>query len=303
MLFIDTHIHVSDISPSGDVRDDLLTDLLDVLDRSDHDLRFIISNELPHVRRMADDPAAMMKGNRLIHDLVQRAPDRLYGSCTINPDFPDESLRVMETCFEEWGFVQLGEMLPYIMGFRMDSDASERCVRAAVDYGVPVQVHTGTYWCKGYENSTDGMDHLRDLLHCMDRVPEANYIMAHAIGCGPTPAYVPWAHMFLDTLAGVFGAHPRNLWLEIRDFHQADILQRALRDVPADRLLTGTDWTTRFGPPFPAYGTVFNTPEQENPFPPTVDSFVSFLRDSGADEETIAKIAHENAMGLCGIEA
>jgi hypothetical protein len=47
-----------------------------------------------------------------------RAPNRLYGSCTVNPNHLQESLRVMDRCFGEWAFVQLGEMLQYAMGFR-----------------------------------------------------------------------------------------------------------------------------------------------------------------------------------------
>lgn len=299
--WIDCHIHVSDIGPDGKRRQRMLEDLLEVLDRCDADLRFIISCDFPYITNMVRDPEAMLVGNRFIYDLIRRAPNRLYGGCIINPNFLEESLRVMKVCFEEWGFVMLGEMLQSAMKYRMDSDAGEKVVRLAVKYDVPVQVHLGTYWHAKYHRRGDtsglGIDHIGDLLGIAERVPEAKYILAHAIGCGPTPDFIPWADMYLDVIQGNFATYPRNFWIEIRDF-QCKGLRRTLSEVPIDRLLAGTDWTTRIGPPFQSYGTMFAVEEAKNPFPPKVSSFINFLRQAGANEEAIARIAFENARDL-----
>ena len=128
-------------------------------------------------------------------------------------------------------------------------------------------------------------------------VPEARYILAHAIGVEPGPEFVPWAGMFLDTLKGLFPAYPDNFYVEIRDF-QSPALKRTLDEVPVTRILSGTDWTTRVGPPFQPYGTMFGVTEEENPFPTRVKSFVQFLRDAGASEADIARIGCENAREL-----
>jgi hypothetical protein len=119
--WMDTHIHVSAVGPEGMRRERLLEDLLDVLDRCDADLRWVINLDGAEMFRMAHDPKGVYEGSRLIHDLVRRAPDRLYGSCMINPHFLDESLRTMDACFGQWGFVQLGEMVQYVMDYRMDT--------------------------------------------------------------------------------------------------------------------------------------------------------------------------------------
>ena len=66
--------------------------------------------------------------------------------------------------------------------------------------------------------------------------PEARYILAHAIGVGPGPEFVPWAGMFLDTLKGLFPAYPDNFYVEIRDF-QSPALKRTLDEVPVTRIL------------------------------------------------------------------
>ncbi|OGV65407.1 MAG: hypothetical protein A3K18_32330 [Lentisphaerae bacterium RIFOXYA12_64_32] len=302
--WIDTHIHVSDIGRDGARRENMLDDLLSVLDRCDADLRFVISCDGPYTSQIIRGAEGMMTANRFVYDLVRRAPGRLYGSCTINPNFLDESLRVMDRCFGEWGFVQLGEMLQYMMNYRMDSDAGEKVVRHAVKYGVPVQVHLGTYcWPKRQggryrdETSGDGIFHISDLLGIAQRVPEAKYILAHAIGCGPTPDYIPWADMFLDVIQGSYDTYPDNFWIEIRDF-QCKALRRTIREVPSNRLLAGTDWVTRVGPPFQPYGTMFDVKAAENPFPAKVASFVRFLRAAGATTADIQRIGAANAMEL-----
>lgn len=297
MLWIDTHIHVSDVGPDGSPRPNMLADLLSVLDRCDADLRFIISCDGHYNSLVKQRPDGMMIANRMIHELCRQAPNRLFGSCIVNPNFLPESLAMMEVAFGEWGFVQLGEMLQYMLDFRMDSDATEQVVRRAVSFDVPVQVHLGTYWGPNAGPSVDGMGQMEDLLGIARRVPEAKYILAHAIGCADTKRFIPWADWFLDVLAGVFDEYPHNFWVEIRDFH-CKALPRAVREVPRDRLLSGTDWTTRVGPPFQSYGTMFGVAEADNPFPPQVASFVGFLQAAGADEDTIACIAHRNAAQL-----
>jgi len=301
MIWIDTHIHVSDIGRDQSSRERLLEDLLDVLGRCHEDLRLVISCDFPYIGRIASDPELMLPANRMIHELVATAPGRLFGACMVNPNFLDASLRCMDVCFGEWGFVMLGEMLPYSMKYVMDSDNAERVVQHALDFDAPVQVHLGTYWHRDFAGSCDGMDHMRDLLRCVQRVPSAKYILAHAIGCGATPEYVPWADMFLDTIQAYFPEYPDNFWIEIRDFH-APGLKRTVADVPSSRLLAGTDWTTRVGPPFQSYGTMFDVAEAENPFPPGAGSMMNFMTEAGATEQAVAEVAFRNAQHLLKLD-
>ncbi len=296
-LWIDTHIHISDLGHNGTRRERLADDLAELLDRCDADLRFVVSCDGPYLGWVKQSPEQMVAANQMVYEVTRRLPGRVFGACMVNANFRDAALDLMDRAFGEWGFVMLGEMLQYSHDYWMDSDDTEALVRRAVRWDVPVQVHLGTYWHKQHTGSTDGMDHLRDLLRANDRVPEAKWILAHAIGCGPRPEFVSWANMFLDTLAGVFTSYPRNFWVEIRDF-QAPAVPRTLAEVPADRILAGTDWTTRIGPPFQNYGTMFDVAEDANPFPPCVESFVGFLRQGGANDETIEQIGSRNAIEL-----
>jgi predicted TIM-barrel fold metal-dependent hydrolase len=297
--WIDTHIHICDIGVDGRKRERMLEDLLDVLDRCDADLRFVISVDGTCVTQANANPATMMSANRMLYDLCRSAPGRLYGSCWVNPNFPDEALRVMKICFEEWHFVQLGELWPHSQKFRMNDRSTEKVVRLAAEYDVPVHVHLGTWWCKGAVpgDAMDGMNQMGDLLNVAERVPQAKYILAHAIGSARRPECISWANMYLDTLKGLFPKFPENFWVEICNF-QCPAVQRAIREIPVTRLLSGTDWKNIIGPPFQSYGTLFGYLEKDNPFPPKVGSFVEFLLKAGATEADIARIGYENAREL-----
>lgn len=207
LTWIDTHCHVSAWGQDGRHRPGLLSDLLAVLDRAEANLRMVISLDAGvELTRMMEEPDGVLEGNRLIHQLTHRAPHRLYGSCTVNPHFLDASLRAMDICFDLWGFVQLGEMLQYIMRYEMNSDAVERLVRHAMGFGVPIQVHVSTSnACQ--DLSCNGIMHLTDLMGLIDRVPEANYILAHAIGtqAGDPPVI----ERYLDLINEHFGRLPR----------------------------------------------------------------------------------------------
>lgn len=294
LTWIDTHVHVSRISPDGSPRPNLLADLLAVLDADPADLRLVISPDSADLARIIHEPDGQLHGARFIHDLVQQAPDRLYGACCINPHYPDQALQAMDLCFGEWGFPLFGEMLQYMMDYRMNSPEVERLVRRAAEFDVPVQVHIST------SNSAQGPfasgnEELADLCDLVDRVPEAKYILAHFVGTDKLP---PVVDGYLDDLERRYGGFPKNMWAEIRDFSSPGVAS-ALQRIPHDRLLAGTDWVTRTGPPFPPYGVLFPaTSAADNPYEPSVPAMAELLQQHGANEETVTMIAHRNAAEL-----
>jgi predicted TIM-barrel fold metal-dependent hydrolase len=112
----------------------------------------------------------------------------------------------------------------------------------------------------------------------------------------------PVVDQYLDFIDERYGSFPGNSWVEIRDFDSPGV-RSALDRVPADRLLAGTDWVTRAGPPFLPYGCIFGVQRPEdNPYPPKVETMIRFLRDAGADEQTVEGIGHRNAAELLGID-
>ena len=296
--WIDTHIHVSDRSDDGAFRPNLIDDILAVLDGADAGLRFVISPDGYWNDIVRDEPDGAHRANTFIHELTEQAPGRLYGSCIVNPNFLEQSLRTMAVCFEEWGFVQLGEMLQYMFDFKMDSDATECVLRHAVDYDVPVQVHISTSNRRTHPSSF-GREQMLDLFGAVRRIPEAKYILAHAVGSPRDDP--PVVDEYLDLVESEYGAWPDNFWMEIADFSSPG-LKSALARVPHTRLIAGTDWTTRAGPPFLPYGTKFGVASAEdNPFPPRIASLIGFLKEAGASDDVITRIGSHNASELLHI--
>jgi predicted TIM-barrel fold metal-dependent hydrolase len=298
MKWFDGNIHVSNYGPDGTKRQDILPHLLNVLDRSEVDLHFIISCDDPYYTRMMHDGDQILEANRFIHDLVNRASDRLYGSCMVNPNFPDESLKAMRICFGEWGFVQLGEMLQYIHGYRMNSDNVEKISRLAVHYEVPIQVHVSTSNVRQPEQPAEkpGTEQMLDLLGAAERVPEAKYIVAHAVGTQKDNP--PVVDEYLTMMEEKYGKFPDNFWMEIAHFNSPGV-KSVLRKAPTNRLLAGTDWTTRIGPPFLPYGMIFGTRKlEDNPYPPSVGAMIDLLKKAGANDTDVERIGYQNACEL-----
>ena len=124
-------------------------------------------------------------------------------------------------------------------------------------------------------------------------------MLAHLVG---TPqADPPVVDGYLDMIEKEYGAFPDFFWAEIREVSSPGV-KSVIERVPHDLLLAGTDWTTRSGPPFPPYGTVFGTGKREdNPYFPSVPTMMELLAQAGADDETVQKIAYLNARELYGL--
>jgi hypothetical protein len=300
MRWIDTHVHISGVSPDGSLRKNLAHDLATVIDASGADLRFVASCDGgAEYQEMMARPEGVMAGARFIRGVVEQLPGRMHGACMVNPHFLDASLEVMDVCFGQWGFVVFGEMLQYMMDYRMDSDPVERLVRKAGEFDVPVHVHISTS-NSAQGSFTSGTEELLDFLRLVQRVPEAKYILAHFVGSPRSNPTV--VEGYLDIIERDLGGWPANFWAEIMHFHSPGV-PVALARIPNDRLIAGTDWVSRPGPPFLPYGIVFGvqSPEQ-NPYPPSVASYAGFLIAAGASPETVQGIAVDNAARLLKLD-
>ncbi len=298
LIWLDTHAHVSGYSPEGRPREALAKHLQEVLDREPEvELRFVLSPDGVELERLRAEPEGQFRAAQFISQLVQQLPGRVYGACCVNPHYLDEALRTMDWCMENGGFCLVGELLQYMLDFRLNSPAVERIVRQAQQGGLPVHVHIST--SNSPQGSfSSGEEELEDFCALYERVPQARYILAHFVGTLKQP---PVVERYLDLLESRFGCFPDNVWVEIRDFHSPGV-PIALARIPQSRLLCGTDWLTRVGPPFLPYGVVFGVSSvAENPYPPKVASLMAFLRQAGASEDTIRLIAWENARQLLAL--
>ncbi len=226
-------------SENGTPRVNLAGDLLAVLDGAQADLRFVVSPYLgPEMDAMIAGPEGVEAASQFIHRTVCAVPGRLYGACMVNPHFLDASLKTMDRCFGEWGFVLLGEMLQYIMHYRMDSAPVRRLVEQAAAFDAPVQVHISTS-NRAQGRFASGVEELEDFLNLAERVPEARYLLAHLVGSPKDDP--PVIATYLDIIEKRLGGWPENFWAEIIRFHSPGV-PVALARIPHEKLRAGTDW-------------------------------------------------------------
>ncbi len=290
-VWIDSHIHIRGYSPERGPRDFPIEAVTEVLERDPDHLVWVISHSFPETNAITEDPATGLRwSNEGQYRLVQEAPPgRVFGSLAIHPDAVKESREEIDLFGGERGFVQVGEILGYAMGFALDSPEMIEIAKHAAELGLPLQCHC----------STSGQpfgNQIRQTIRLAQEVPEAKIIAAHALGGGNS-----WMHI---TAAEVyFAMGGENLWLEIRDFNTREYLRAAVERLGAERLIAGTDWIARDDPPFPPYGILFpQTDVNEMPYPSCVASLAGFLREAGCTEEDVDRIACRNSIELFGLE-
>ncbi|MGM0493496.1 MAG: amidohydrolase family protein [Armatimonadota bacterium] len=290
-LWIDSHIHIRGWSDDGGGESGFdIDDIFRVMDADAAHLVWIISYSFPGIRALNDDPAeGVPKTNEGQLRLVQDAPaGRIFGSVAVHPGAIEASLEAIDIYAGEHGFVQVGEVLGYSMGFELDSQAMVKIARKAAEHDIPVQCHCST------AGQPQG-EQMRQTINLARMVPEAKIIAAHAIG--GTNSYT---HITAAEVYAMMGGE--NLWLEIRDFNNREWVREAVERLGSERLIAGTDWIARGTPPFPPYGILFPLEDtDEMPYPCSVASLEGFLRESGCDDEDVANIAARNSIDLFGL--
>jgi len=123
------------------------------------------------------------RGNDFVFTAAERFPDRLIPACTVNPWYGEEGTAELERCVGRGAKMLV--LHPTLQGFLINDDLADPLIEKAVEYGLPVYVHTGPHlygapW---------------QLIDCAMRHPEGRFIMGHA---GATDFWndVPYAGKF-----------------------------------------------------------------------------------------------------------
>lgn len=288
-LWIDAHVHVYADLSSGRPEFDA-ENLFAVMDADPAHLVWILTNARPDYGQLRRCPADFVRlTNEAQLELVaQLPPGRAFGSIAVHPGAVSESMRAIEVYATEHGFVQVGEILGYALGFDLDSPEMIEIARHAAHFGLPLQCHCST------SGQPEG-EQFFQAVNLARQVPEAKVIAAHAIGGTNSWMHITGAQIYYAT----GGA---NLWLEIRDFNTRSYLRAAVRRLGADRLIVGTDWIGRSKEPYLPYGVLFNTKLEEMPYPCSSSSLAGFLREAGCNEAEIDLMAAGNSVRLFGLE-
>jgi predicted TIM-barrel fold metal-dependent hydrolase len=157
-------------------------------------------------------------GNREVAKYVDRYQGRFRGSCVITPFRIDEALREIEYCRKELGFVWLGEFCNYMTGYAYRTPEWAEVMKLAAKLNLVIQIHTNT----------------AEMQYLAENFPEATIVFPHLGGSRD------------DIFARIaIVARHKNTHIELSGsgHERVGIIEKAVAEIGADRVLYGSDFT------------------------------------------------------------
>jgi predicted TIM-barrel fold metal-dependent hydrolase len=190
-------------------------DFIAYLDKTGVD-RGIINSQRSYDPR----PSEFIAGNREVARFVEKNKGRFMGACVVNPLFIEESLRELETCHNELGFIWTGELCNYMIPFDYKIKEFDLLVEQVKKLNMVLALHT-----EGEE-----------IHYIADRFPDATIAFAHF---GDDRE---WETVFkrIDTVA----KNP-NFYLDTSGYghDRVGVLEYAVEKIGPDRILFGSDFS------------------------------------------------------------
>lgn len=112
------------------------------------------------------EPKPLATDNEGMYAQIKSDP-RFVGIASINPHLGAEGAALLRRALSEWGFRGL-KLMPVHYAFRAASGAADHLLQAAREYGVPVTIHSGNFFC-----------HPLEIAQMARRFPEVSFIMDH----------------------------------------------------------------------------------------------------------------------------
>ena len=168
----------------------------------------------------AKTPAEFIAGNREVARYAEKYKGRFLGACVVNPLYIDESLREIEDCRKQLGFVWVGELCNYMAPFEYTIKEFQMLVEQVVKLNMVLDVHT----------------ELEEMEYIIQKFPQATIVFPH-FGDGHE-----YEHIFkrIDAVA----AHP-NTYLDTSGYghDRVGMLEYAVKTIGPDRVLFGSDFS------------------------------------------------------------
>ncbi len=166
----------------------------------------------------AQTPEDYRNGNREVAKYVERYKGKFRGSCVITPFRIDEALREIEHCHKQHGFVWLGEFCNYMTGYKYETPEWAEVMKLATQLKLVLQIHTNT----------------REMRYLAENFPAAKIVFPH-LGASRDDIYAR---------IEIVAKH-KNTCIELSGsgIERVGILEKAVKDIGADRVLYGSDFT------------------------------------------------------------
>lgn len=179
----------------------------------------------------ADTPEGIRANNDMVLDAMRDYPDRILGSCYVNPGWQKEALAEIDRCVDQ-GMVMVGEVYhDYRITDPVHFPLIERCIELDIPYLMHAVPHLG-YWGAGHQliggQPTTSTAH--DLKEIGERYPEAMIIYGH-IGGGGDWEYA--CHVLQDA---------PSIYVDTSgSVTDEALIDTAVETIGVDRLLFGSD--------------------------------------------------------------
>jgi len=165
-------------------------------------------------------PEEFIAGNREVARYVEKYRERFIGACVVNPLYIDESLREIEFCHTQLGFVWVGELCNYMVPYLYSVREFETLVEQVIKLKMVLALHTEhgemEYIAQKFPKATIAFAHFGDDHEYEDIFKRIDIVAAN-------PNY------YLDTSG--YG-HDR-----------VGVLEYAVKKIGPDRILFGSDFS------------------------------------------------------------
>jgi predicted TIM-barrel fold metal-dependent hydrolase len=93
-------------------------------------------------RSFSNKPEEFVAGNREVARYVEKYNGRFIGACVVNPLYIEESLREIEYCHNQLGFIWVGELCNYMVPYLYSIREFEMLVEQVVKLNMILALHT-----------------------------------------------------------------------------------------------------------------------------------------------------------------
>ena len=111
-------------------------------------------------------PEDFIAGNREVARYTEKSGNRFLGACVVNPKYIDESLREIEYCHDQLGFVWVGELCNYMVPYLYSIPEFSVLVEHVVKLNMVLALHTEQgemeYIAQNFPQATIAFAHFGD---------------------------------------------------------------------------------------------------------------------------------------------
>lgn len=209
-MIVDAHVYVGDsLFGTGQNIDDLLREM--------DKLRIDQSVLVPNRPRQYD----LLPANRMVAELVERHPDRLYGWARIDPWQGEEALRQLKQAVEEMALIGLA-LHPWEEHFQISDRLVDPLMEYAAQQRFPVLVEMGYPL----------LAHPMDLAELARRHSDVTFIGTHGLQLDSAA----FALRDAETVMRECG----NIIMESSGMYAPEVMENIVKELGADRLIFGS---------------------------------------------------------------